>query len=211
MLAERDFSTFDVMLDGNLGKVRLDFSSDSTKNNLKIIFYCFQGLRKLKNLPEPVPKQPEEEGDKEVDEEEELIGRPTAVSTNEVKKEETSMDVVDEVEEGEAVEEELVAEIAEENMTLDEDTSEKMTEDNGIDASAGIDQDRPIENESAVVQSEEEVDAVDAVDAGLENPAEIVSSEVEMAVEDNEAVEVVAIEQAGDPENMDVEMDASEV
>lgn len=162
-------------------------------------------------MPEPVPKQPEEEGDKEVDEEEELIGRPTAVSTNEVKKEETSMDVVDEVEEGEAVEEELVAEIAEENMTLEEDTSEKMTEDNGIDASAGIDQDRPIENESAVVQSEEEVDAVDAVDAGLENPAEIVSSEVEMAVEDNEAVEVVAIEQAGDPENMDVEMDASEV
>ncbi len=153
-------------------------------------------------MPEPVPKQPEEEGDKEVDEEEELIGRPTAVSTNEVKKEETSMDVVDEVEEGEAVEEELVAEIAEENMTLEEDTSEKMTEDNGIDASAGIDQDEPIENESAVVQNEEEVDAVDA---GMENPAE-----VEMVMEDSEVVEV-AVEQAVDHENMDIEMNASEV
>lgn len=159
-------------------------------------------------MPEPVPKQPEEENaTEEGNGEEELIGRPSVISSNEVKKEETSMDVVDEVEEGEAVEEEHVVEIPEENLTLEEDTTEKMIEDNAIDASAGIFDDEPIENESAVVQNEEEVGAADV---GLELPAEIVSSEVEMAVDDNEAVEV-AIEQAVDPENMDMEMNASEV
>lgn len=56
MLAERDLSTFDVMLDGDLGK----------------------GLRKFKNLPEPVPKpeQPEEEEEEEPEAGEEIIGRP---------------------------------------------------------------------------------------------------------------------------------------
>lgn len=110
MLAERDFSTFEVMLDGDVGK----------------------GLRKLKNLPEPVPKAKEEEcgNESEVAEDTEPVVQANRDTSRATVERVQSMDVDNTVEEGEEVEEnEAVAEVlVDAPMAMNEDQDNSVAE-----------------------------------------------------------------------------------